>query len=84
MKPAACLLGGPGHVEVDPCRRIGTGAIKSRYVTMRPEVVYAALRFIKMLQLFLWYSHTGKCNFGKDNIVMFPFIASYRLELESK
>ena len=87
MKPAACLLGRPGHVEVDPCRRIGTGAIKSRYVTMRPEVVYAALRFIKMLQLFLRYSHTGECSFGKDDtvlFVMFPFIASCRLELECK
>ena len=87
MEPAACLLGGLVHVEVDPCRRIGTGAIKSRYVTMRPEVVYAALRFIKMLQLFLRYSHTGECNFGKDDtvlFVMFPFIASCRLELESK
>ena len=65
MKPAACLLGRPGHVEVDPCRRIGTGAIKSRYVTMRPEVMYAALRFIKILQIFLRYSHTGECNLEK-------------------
>ena len=82
MNPAACSLDRPGHVEVDPCRRIGTGAIKSQRLTMRPEVMYAALRLIKMLQLFLRHSHTGECNFGKEDtvfFVMFPFIASYRL-----
>ena len=82
MNPAACSLDRPGHVEVDPCRRIGTGAIKSQRVTMRPEVMYAALRLIKMLQLFLRHSHTGECNFWKRRhciIVMFPFIASCRL-----
>ena len=82
MEPAACLLGRPGPVEVDPCRRIGMGAIKSQRVTMRPEVMYAALRLIKMLQLFLRHSHMGECNFGKEDtvfFVMFPFIVSYRL-----
>ena len=82
MTLAACSADRLGHVEVDPCRRIGTGAIKSQRVTMRPEVMNAALRLIKMLQLFLWHSHSGECNFWKRRhciIVMFPFIASYRL-----
>ena len=53
MNPAACSLGRPGHVEVDPCRRIGTGgATKSQRVTMRPEVMYAALRFNRDVATF--------------------------------
>ena len=84
MNPAACSLDRPGHVEVDPCRRIGTGAIKSQCVTMRPEVMNAALRLIGMLQLFHRHSYAGECSIWKRFyciFVMFPLITSYRLEL---
>ena len=85
MLPA--LRSGRIALRVTPVGGSIVGALESRCVTMRLEVMYAALRLIKMLQLFLRHSHTGECNFGKEDtvfFVMFPFIASYRLELESE
>ena len=69
-------------LRLTPVGGLVAGAIKSRLATMRPEVRNAALRLIKMLQLFHRYSHAGECNFWKRFyciFVMFPFIASYRL-----
>ena len=80
---AAYSAGEPGLVEVDPCRRREREpCLTFSPITMRPEIRSAALDLIKMLQLFLRHSHSGDCNFGKGFtvfIVMFPFIASYRL-----
>ena len=71
-------------LRLTPVGGLVAGAIKSQRATMRPEVMNAALRLIKMLQLFHRYCHAWECNFWKRFyciFVMFPLIASYRLEL---
>ena len=82
MLPA--LQSGRVALRLTPVGGSIVGAFVSQRVTMRPEVMYAVLRLIKMLQLFLRHSHTGECNFWKRFyciFIIFPLIASYRLEL---
>ena len=64
-------------LRLTPVRGSIVGAFESQRVTMRPEVMNAALRLIKMLQLFLRHSHSGECNFWKRRHCIFRYVSFY-------
>ena len=78
MTLAVCSSDRLGHAKVDPCRRVDSSrAFESQLEPMRPEVMYAALRFNRDVATFPLALFYGRVQFMEKVLLYLRYVSFY-------